>query len=211
MSTIIQAKEREDFKGSTLRSLRDNGEIPAVVYGTGSKSEAISVDAEQLRKAIKENGRNAVLSLHIGNDEKNVMLVDYQKDPLKHEIHHVDFLVVNMSEELQASVNIQLVGTSIGVKDGGVLQQSLHELRVETKPGEVPNVIEIDVTELEVGDTMYVSDLTMNGNIKINHSGDEVIASILAPRQEKEINTGEQQDGGIPDNEEGRETSPSEG
>jgi large subunit ribosomal protein L25 len=111
-----------------------------------------------------------------------------------------------MSEELQANVRVNLVGKSSGVKDGGVLQQSLHEVTVTAKPGNIPESIDIDVTELEVGETLYVSDITMKNGVSINHSGDEVIASILAPRQEREINTGEQQGGGIPINEEGRET-----
>jgi len=137
------------------------------------------------------------------------MLSEYQSDPLKHEMYHADFLIVDMSEEVQVNVRVNLVGQSTGVKDGGVLQQSLHEVTVTTTPGNIPESIDVDVTELEVNETLYISDLIMKQGVTLNHSGDEVVASVLAPRQEREISTGEQQESGIPTNEEGRETAAS--
>lgn len=109
-----------------------------------------------------------------------------------------------MSAQLQAQVRINLVGVCKGVKDGGVLQQSLHEVTVTAKPNDIPDSIDVDVTELQVGDTIYISDIQTNKQVTIGHDGEEVVASVLAPRQEEEISTGEQQDGGIPENEEGR-------
>lgn len=206
MSTVLAAKERTDFKQSTLRKLRENGEIPAVVYGNENKSKAISVNNADLRQALKHVGRNGIILLDCQGEQFQVMLSEYQKDPVNNEVYHADFLVVDMSEEIQADVRVNLVGKARGVKDGGVLQQSLHELTITAKPGDIPDSINIDVTDLEVNETIYVSDVTVKDGVSINHSGDEVIASILAPRQEREISTGEQQDGGVPINEEGRET-----
>lgn len=206
MSHILVAKERTDFKQSTLRQLRENGEIPAVVYGNENNSKAISVNNADLKQALKQIGRNGIMLLDCQGEQYKVMLSEYQRDPVKHEFYHADFLVVDMSEEVQANVRVNLVGKASGVKDGGVLQQSLHELTVTAMPGEIPESIDIDVTELEVNETIYVSDITVKNGVSINHSGDEVIASILAPRQEREISTGEQQGGGVPINEEGRET-----
>lgn len=205
MSHILVAKERTDFKQSTLRQLRENGEIPAVVYGN-ENSKAISVNNADLKQVIKQNGRNGIILLDCQGERYQVMLSEYQKDPLKREMYHADFLIVDMSEEVQANVRVNLVGRACGVKDGGVLQQSLHEVTMTAKPGDIPEFIDIDVTDLEVNDTLYVSDITVRDGVSINHSGDEVIASILAPRQEREISTGEQQGGGVPINEEGRET-----
>lgn len=209
MSNVLAAKERTDFKQSTLRKLRENGEIPAVVYGSENKSKAISVSNSDLRQALKQVGRNGIILLDCQGEQFQVMLSEYQKDPVNNEVYHADFLVVDMSEEVQANVRVNLVGKASGVKDGGVLQQSLHELTITAKPGDIPDSINIDVTDIEVNETIYVSDVTVQDGISINHSGDEVIASILAPRQEREISTGEQQDGGVPINEEGRETSAS--
>ena len=206
MSHVLVAKERTDFKQSTLRKLRENGEIPAVVYGNENRSKAISVNNADLRQALKKIGRNGIILLDCQGKQYQVMLSEYQKDPVNQEMYHADFLVVDMSEEVQANVRVNLVGKASGVKDGGVLQQSLHEVTLTAKPGDIPESIDIDVTELEVNETIYVSDIMVKDGVSINHSGDEVIASILAPRQEREISTGEQQGGGVPINEEGRET-----
>ncbi|AOH52805.1 50S ribosomal protein L25/general stress protein Ctc [Peribacillus muralis] len=209
MSNLLAAKERTDLKHSNLRNLRESGEIPAVVYGNQNGSTAISVNNGELQKTLKEIGRNGIISLDLEGKSYKVMLSDYQKDPIKNLIFHADFLIVDMSAQLQAQVRINLVGTSKGVKDGGVLQQSLHEVTVTAKPNDIPDAIDVDVTELQVGDTIYISDIQSNQKVTIDNDGEEVVASVLAPRQEEEINTGEQQDGGIPENEEGRETKPS--
>lgn len=209
MSNVLTAKERTDNRRSYLTQLRGKGEIPAVVYGNNNDSTAISVNSADLQKMIREVGRNGIISLDVLGNTHNVMLTDYQKDPLKNEIYHADFLIVDMSAELNAQVRINLVGESKGVKDGGVLQQSLHEVSVTAKPQEIPETIDVDVTELEVGNGITVGDIKNNYQISINHDDEEVIASVLPPKQEEEISTGEQQDGGIPANEEGRETSPS--
>ncbi|KWW12450.1 MULTISPECIES: 50S ribosomal protein L25/general stress protein Ctc [Peribacillus] len=209
MSNLLAAKERTNLKHSNLRNLRESGEIPAVVYGNQNGSTAISVNNGELQKTIKEIGRNGIISLDLEGKSYKVMLSDYQKDPIKNFIYHADFLIVDMSAQLQAQVRINIVGTSKGVKDGGVLQQSLHEVTVTAKPNDIPEAIDVDVTELQVGDTIYIGDIQSKQHVTIDNDGEEVVASVLAPRQEEEINTGEQQDGGIPENEEGRETKPS--
>ena len=133
MSHVLVAKERTDFKQSTLRKLRENGEIPAVVYGNENRSKAISVNNADLRQALKQIGRNGIIMLDCQGKQYQVMLSEYQKDPVNQEMYHADFLVVDMSEEVQANVRVNLVGKSSGVKDGGVLQQSLHECNPHSK------------------------------------------------------------------------------
>src|SRR4051794_38974188 len=142
MSNVLVAKERAKSQGSTLRQLRLNGEIPAVVYGNNNESTAISISGGDFFKTIKEVGRNGIISLDVEGQKKNVMLTDYQQDPLKNDIYHADFLIVNMSTELQTHVKVNLVGDSSGVKDGGVLQQSIHELTITAKPNDIPEAID---------------------------------------------------------------------
>ncbi|PLS15122.1 50S ribosomal protein L25/general stress protein Ctc [Bacillus sp. M6-12] len=208
MSNVLEAKERKVSRHSELRKLRDQGNIPAVVYGNATGSKSIYVSSNELIKTIKEVGRNGIISLNLEGNPQNVMLTEYQADPLKSEIYHVDFLAVNMDTEIHAQVRLALAGDSKGVKDGGVLQQSLHEVAVTAKPGDLPDALQVDVTEMQVGDVITVGDIKGNYNITINHEDEEVIASVLAPRQEEEISTGEQQSEGLPDNLEGRETQP---
>ena len=168
---------------------------------------SIFLSEAELQKTIKAVGRNGVISLDINGNTQNVILTDYQVDPLKNGFIHVDFLSVDMSKEITANVRLTLVGDAAGVKDGGVMQQSLFEVSVSAKPADVPSSIDVDVTHLQVGETVTISDI--NVAFTINHAEDEVIASILPPRQEEEINSGEKQGAGTPENEEGRETKAS--
>jgi large subunit ribosomal protein L25 len=208
MSTVLQAKERKELRSSELRRIRETGNIPAVIYGRKLESKPVSVSSADLTKTIRNVGRNGVISLDIDGNKHDVVLTDYQEDFIKKEIIHVDFLAVDKSSKINVTVRLVLTGEAAGVKDGGVLQQAVHELSITSTPSEIPQQIEVDVSNLQVGETMKVSDILYQGSFTINHEEDEVVASILPPRQEEEINAGEQQEGGHPDNEEGRETDP---
>lgn len=209
MNSVLHAKERKDFKTSDLRKLRLEGQIPAIVYGSKVESKPVYVSSNDFVRTIKEVGRNGIISLDVDGKRHDVVLSDFQETALKREIIHVDFLEVDKSSRINADVRIALVGEAAGVKDGGVLQQSLHEVSITASPSVIPPELEVDISNLQVGETITIADLNSNKDLKINHEDDEVIASILAPRQEEEINSGEQQDGGTPENVEGRETKPS--
>lgn len=196
MGNQLAAKERTDFKRSDKKSLRDSGEIPAVVYGNGQESKAIAVSTGDLLKTIKEVGRNGIISLDLDGTKHNVMLSDYQKDPLKSEIYHADFLAVDLSHEIQAQVRVNLTGDAAGVKNGGVLQQSVYEVTVTARPNDIPESIDLDVSGLEVGDTVSFADLDVKDKLKIENEDDEVIASILAPRTEQETIEGDAEEEG---------------
>jgi large subunit ribosomal protein L25 len=208
MSTVLQAKERKDLRTSELRKIRETGNIPAVIYGSKVESKPVFVSSADLTKTIRNVGRNGVISLDIDGSKHDVVLTDYQEDFIKKEIIHVDFLAVDKSSKINVTVRLVLAGEAAGVKDGGVLQQPVHELSITSTPSEIPQQIEVDVTNLQVGETLKISDILYQGSFTINHEEEEVIASILPPKQEEEINAGEQQEGGHPDNEEGRETEP---
>ncbi|SDN83763.1 50S ribosomal protein L25/general stress protein Ctc [Bacillus sp. OK048] len=208
MSTILQAMERKELRTSELRRIRNNGNIPAIIYGRSVESKPVYVSSADLTKTIRHVGRNGVISLDVEGVKQDVVLSDYQEDSIKREIIHVDFLAVDKSSKITVTVRLVLTGDAAGVKDGGVLQQPVHELSITSTPNEIPQQIEVDVTTLQVGETLKISDILYQGSFTINHEEEEVIASILPPRQEEEINAGEQQEGGHPDNEEGRETKP---
>lgn len=210
MTTVLTAKERTEFRHSNLTKIRNEGNIPAVVYGQQTGSKAIYLSEADFHKTIKTVGRNGVFSLDVEGNKSNVMLTDYQINPIRNDIVHADFLVVDMSKEITAEVRVNLVGDAAGVKDGGVLQQSLHEVSVTATPSNIPQSIDVDVSSLAVSETLTVADLKAQGQYQINNDDEEVIASILPPKQEEEINSGEQQEAGTPTNEEGRETESSE-
>ncbi|MFB5198104.1 50S ribosomal protein L25/general stress protein Ctc [Bacillus sp. AFS073361] len=209
MSTVLQAKERKELRHSALKQIRTGGNIPAIIYGSKVDSKPVYVSAADLTKTIRQVGRNGVISLDVDGSKQDVILTDYQENMIKREIIHVDFLAVDKSSKINVDVRLVLAGDAAGVKDGGVLQQPLHQLSITSTPDNIPQQIEVDVTNLQVGETLTVADILNQGStFQINHENDEVIASILPPQQEEEINAGEQQDGGHPDNEEGRETTP---
>jgi len=209
MTTVLQAKERKELRGSGLKKLRQGGSIPAVLYGSKVESKPVSVSSIDLLKTIREVGRNGVISLDVEGSRQDVILTDYQQDHIRNEIVHADFLAVDKSSKLTVDVTIVLTGDAAGVKDGGVLQQPVHQVSVTTTPDQIPANIEVDVTSLQVGETVTVADIPVSGEYTINNEGEEVIASILPPKQEEEINSGEQQESDPPENEEGRETQPS--
>lgn len=203
----LKQKKREVKHHSSSRRLRRNGCIPGVVYGYQTENTPVYVNYAEFEKLLRENGRNAVLSLNVNGTQRNVMVHEVQTDPLKNKIIHVDFLAVNMSEDVDATVRVILSEECAGVKDGGVLQQALHELSITTKPDQIPDAITVDVSNLQVGENITVADIRGQYGFTINHEDTETICSVLPPRQEEEISTGEQQESGTPENLEGRETS----
>ena len=207
MNSTLQANERTDFKKSALKSIRRNGDIPAVIYGAKMESKPVYVSSADLTKTIRTVGRNGVFTLAVGGSTHEVVLTDYQAD-IQKEIIHVDFLAVDKSSKINANVRLVLVGEAAGVKDGGVLQQPLHEISITATPDQIPQQIEVDVASLQVGETITIADIKIGSSYTIHHEDDEVVASILPPKQEEEINSGEQQAAGHPENEEGRETEP---
>lgn len=204
MSNTLVAKERKEFKRSVLTKLRKEGNIPAVVYGRHEEGKSIAVRNVDLLKVIRENGRNGIISLEVNGKPETVVLEDFQWNPLNHEILHADFLHINMTTEIYAKVHVELIGTPKGEEHGGVLQQSLHELNIKAKPKEIPEMIEVDVSNLELGHTVNVGAIRENySNITISHDDDEVIATMLSSRQEAENKANEEQ---TPTTDEAKET-----
>lgn len=210
MSTVLKAKNRSGEKKVSVRKLRREGNIPAVIYGSMVESMPVYVNAADFAKTIKQVGRNGIISLDVDGNKQDVVLTEYQKDVINNAITHADFLAVDKSSKIHADVNVALVGDAAGVKDGGVLQQPLFTVSITSTPANIPPSIEVDITNLQVGETITIADLNTEGKFQVNHEEDEVIASILPPKVEEEIDSGEQQDGGVPENEEGRETEASE-
>jgi len=204
---LLQAEERTEEKQSTVRQMRKEGNIPAVLYGKNIRSKAIFVNASDFMQTIRQTGRNGLITMRVNGKEHPVMLHDIQRDPVRKEIIHADFQVVDMKREIEVAVNVLLVGEAAGVKSGGVLQQPLHELSVRALPTDIPAAIKVDVSNLEIGQTITVGDIETNGKYEINHEPTEVVASILPPKQEEEIDSGEKQEEAQPETSEERETT----
>ncbi|WP_246946029.1 50S ribosomal protein L25/general stress protein Ctc [Bacillus pinisoli] len=196
-TSVLNVEKRTNLKKSENRVIRNRGRFPAVIYGKQKESQPVAIDSVEFVKTLKEVGRNGILTLNGSGENVQVMLHDLQTDPLKNEIIHADFYVVDMSSEVNVDVNVHLVGEAVGVKSGGVLQQPLHQLSVTALPGDIPSSIDIDISNLDVSETVQVSDIVKSGNYNINHEDQEVIASILPPKVEDTVEAGETQDGEV--------------
>lgn len=205
MEAVLYAQERSKETRATLNSLRENGNIPAILYGKNVSNAPISVEKLDFKKQFNEIGKNGIFTIDVDGKRQQAIVRNYEFDPITREIIHIDFLAVNSLSVITADVRIVLVNDAEGVKDGGVLQQSMFDLSVTTNVNRFPDAIEVDVTHLQVGETITVGKIRQQYPFEINHENDEVIASILPPRQEEEISTGEEQEPGIPENLEGRE------
>lgn len=194
MSISIQANKRTDFRNSTNRKIRDEGNFPAVVYGNKTESTPIYLNSADFIKTIREAGRNGVLTLQVDKQKYSVMLHDIQTDPLKNEIVHADFQVVDMKKEIDTEVSLSLVGEAKGTKEGGVLQQSLYEISLKGLPQDIPSSIDVDVSDLGINDTITVGDIKVDKKLEITHDAEDTVASVLPPQQEEEPDSGEVQD-----------------
>jgi len=188
--------------------MRKQGHIPAVLYGKTMNSQSVFVDAAEFLKQLRATGGTGLLDAKMNDHHIRIIVRDMQKHPIRHDIIHIDFLAVDAKKEIDVHVPIHLVGEAAGVKDGGVLQQAMHQLSIRALPSNIPPSIDVDITNLQVGDVITVSHIQTNGAYEINHDPTEVIASILPPKQEEEIHSGEEQEPGRPESEEGRETTP---
>ncbi|ASN03740.1 50S ribosomal protein L25/general stress protein Ctc [Virgibacillus necropolis] len=194
MAVKLKATLRNSQERSALKNTRQIGHVPGVVYGKKKESKAIAVDSVDLIKTVRDEGRNAIISLDIENDSSvDVMLHDYQMNPIKDELVHVDFYIVNMSEEMDVEVPFNVEGEAQGAKDGGVLQQTMHELQVRAKPGDIPEEISVDVSKLEIGDSISIADLPAGKNYEFLEDADTTIVTVVPPDTVEDIE-GEESD-----------------
>ncbi|EMC0301695.1 50S ribosomal protein L25/general stress protein Ctc [Staphylococcus pseudintermedius] len=179
-SIIRQGKQTR----GDLRKIREAGKVPAVVYGYGTKNVSVKVDEVEFIKLIREVGRNGVIELGVGSKQIKVMVSDYQYDSLKNQITHIDFLAINMTEERTVEVPVHLIGEAPGAKEGGVVEQPLFNLEITATPDSIPEYIEVDISELNINDSLSVADVKVSGDFTIENEAEDTIVSVVAPTEE---------------------------
>ena len=165
------------------KKLRYRGQLPAVVYGEGAESVACSVDQRRLTDLLKAHGRNAIISLSAGDTSQSTIIKDIQYHPVRDEILHVDFHRIDLTRKIVVEVPLHATGSAVGVRIGeGILEQMLHDLEVECLPTEIPDHIEIDVSDLDIGDSLHVSDIVVDGDdLTVVTDADRTIFAVAAP------------------------------
>ncbi|MGC4378596.1 50S ribosomal protein L25/general stress protein Ctc [Fictibacillus sp. Mic-4] len=182
MATTLNAINRNHFKRSYKHRLREEGNVPSVLYGNGTDPRNLAVQEVEFIKVLREVGKNGIISLKTEDNETfNVMVQDMQKDSLKDSLTHIDFLVVDLKKKIEADVPVHVTGESPGVKEGGVLQRVLHTVKVKALPNELPEQIDVHIDQLMIGDSLVVNDLPQSASYEILNDENEVVLTVLPP------------------------------
>lgn len=182
----LQAEKRE-VKGTTAsKRLRRSGIVPAVIYGSSQREYMIQLDSKQFFDiARKQASQNFIVNLEIeGAQEKTKLAIvqDIQRDPLTGKLIHVDFRAVSEDETIHATVPVVLTGEPVGVKSGGILEQLIRELEVFCRPGDLPEMISCDVSELDIGDSLKVAELPFGEGVTTKMDGEVLVALVTQTR-----------------------------
>ena len=189
MSEVLSGKIREKTGKVATKEVRRNGEIPAVLYGL-KDNLSFSVCPDNLKDILTAKGQNALIDLNLeGNKKRKVILKEFQSHPLKERWVHVDFLEVDVTKTVKVSVDVHLIGKSAGEKMGGLINLVLKSLQVECLPVDIPQSVDLDVTAVELGQVLHVSDLSLPDKVKILHQPNEVILSVHLEKVKEEETT----------------------
>ena len=181
---------RETGKGPAGRFRRD-GLLPAVVYGLGEDAQSVTVSSRELQHILMGGaGANTLITLKVDGAEQLALPREIQRDPVRGSLLHVDFVRVRADQTVTADVPLHLVGDAEGVGMGGILEQALFTLTIEALPRDIPNSIEHDVSALEIGDQLRVSELTLPAGVATQVDGEELVAQVVAPRVAEEAEEG---------------------
>lgn len=187
MSVVLKVEERATRPRSIRKKLRLAGEVPGAFHGNGIENTPMSVNAWELDKAIRENGVNAVYTLDLDGKKVSTLLHDYQLDTFSKSWVHVEFLVVDMSVETEVEAELVLTGTPKGVKAGGVLEQNLYTVMVSATPDKLPERVEVDITDLEIGDSLVIKDIPTHSDFSIVTEDEEQICAVTEMSTAEEV------------------------
>lgn len=192
----LNAEAREDAGRGASRRLRREGRVPAILYGGSSKAQALTLDHNELIHNLHiEAFHSHVLTVKVGKNSEQAILKDVQHHPFKNEVVHVDLLRVKAGQKLQVTIPLHFIGAdkAPGVKEGGVFSRSVVEVEVQCMPKDIPEYLEVDVSELEVGDAKHLSDIVLPPGVEIlalahdeEHEHDISIAAVHHPRVTEE-------------------------
>jgi large subunit ribosomal protein L25 len=183
----LEAQPRTPGTKNDARRVRKQGKVPAVVYGAGKDAMPVSVDPRQVSRILHSaTGHNTVFDLALDGERTKAMIVDWQYEPIKGSLLHIDVKRIAMDQKLKVSVPIELIGEPAGVKQqGGILEQITREVEVECLPGDIPNQIELDVSELVFNMVLRISDLPKSDKLKFLTDADQPVAHVISIKEEE--------------------------
>jgi large subunit ribosomal protein L25 len=187
IDAVVATPREGKFNKNAARRVRVAGKIPAVVYGAGKDAVAVSVDPKVITKILhSDSGHNTIFDLNVeGSAVVKAMIVDWQHEPIKGKLLHIDLKRIAMDKAMRVSVPIQLVGVPVGVKtQGGILEHVLREVEIECLPSDIPSHLDVDVSNLEINGAIHVSDLPHSGSIKFLGDEHATVAHVTSIKEE---------------------------
>lgn len=181
----LTAHSRKVFGSADSRRQRRNGMIPAVVYGRG-EPQGLLVEAHEFNTKFMTVSESTIIDLQVDGNSHDVLIRDYQEDTISGTITHVDFYEIERGKALRTNVGLHLNGAAVGIREGGILESFVHELEVECLPKDLPEGIEVDITNLELGHSIHVRDIEAPSGVEILNSQDQVICTVAHKRAEIE-------------------------
>src|SRR6202795_964426 len=186
-SNVLEAQPRTPGNKNVARRVRMGGKIPGVLYGAGKQSLTVTLDPRQVTRILHSaTGHNTIFDLAVeGGERTKAMIVDWQYEPIKSHLLHIDLKRIAMERALRVNVPIVLHGVPLGVKtEGGILEQMLREVEIECLPGDIPSHIDVDVSELTFGKVLRVSDLPHNPKLKFLTEANQPVAHVTSVKEE---------------------------
>src|SRR6478736_5544462 len=185
-NNTLEAQPRTAGNKNAARRVRVEGKIPAVVYGAGQDSLPVAVDPRQVTRILNsETGHNTIFDLTLDGSKTKAMIVDWQYEPIKGKLLHIDLKRIAMDKKLSVMVPVELIGEPAGVKQqGGILEQMLREVEIECLPGDIPSHIDVDVSELTFGKVLRVSDLPHSEKLKFLTDANQPVAHVTSVKEE---------------------------
>ncbi len=188
MSLVIKAEKREKFGKNASREFRREGQVPAILYGPGMDNVALTLDKKDMFSILKsESGENTLFVVSFNSEKKDAMIKDLQINPVSDELLHVDLIQITMDKAIRVAVPIVLVGEAVGVKaEGGFVDFSSREIEVECLPKDIPEHIDVDISELHLHQSIKVDEIAPPEGTKITSDLDVTVVLIQAPAKEEE-------------------------
>jgi large subunit ribosomal protein L25 len=201
----LTAHSREVFGSADSRRQRRNGMIPAVIYGHG-EPQGLLIEAHEFNTKFMKVSESTIINLKVDGDSHDVLIRDYQEDTISGAITHVDFYEIERGKTLRTNVGLQLTGAAVGIREGGILESFVHELEVECLPKDLPEGIDLDIANLELGHSLHVRDIEAPPGVNILNSQDQVVCTIAHKRIEvEEVAEELEEEEGVVEGEEGEE------
>ena len=179
----LEAFNRDTRKKSAAKKLRKEGKIPAVMYGHAT-GKNLAVLQNEFESKFYSASENTIITLKFGDEQHDVLVKNYQEDPIRDQILHIDFYAIEAGTLLTTNIPIHIEGVPAGVKEGGILEERLHEVEVECLPKDIPEYIELNVENLQIGDTVHVEDLEIPAGVTLLTSTDQSVVTVTTMKEE---------------------------